>query len=42
MTGQSVRSDNTSLMLGEGQIGGTLPPRNEFLGQVHPEDWPAL
>jgi PAS domain S-box-containing protein len=41
-TGQSVRSDNTSLMLGEEQIGGALPPRNELLRQVHPEDCQRL
>jgi len=41
-TGQSVRSDNAALMLGEEQIGGALPPRNELLRQVHPEDCQSL
>jgi PAS domain S-box-containing protein len=38
ITGQSVRTNNTSLMLGEEQIGGALPPRDELLRHVHPED----
>jgi PAS domain S-box-containing protein len=42
ITGQSVRSSNASLMLGEDQIGGALPPRNELLRHVHPEDCQRL
>jgi PAS domain S-box-containing protein len=41
ITGESVRSNNASLMLGDEQH-GTLRPRNEFLSLVHPEDQQRL
>jgi PAS domain S-box-containing protein len=41
-TGRSVRNNNAALMLGEEQIGGALPPRNELLRGVHPEDCQRL
>jgi len=42
ITGESVRSNNASLMLGIEQRGGARRPRNEFLKQVHPEDQQRL
>ena len=38
ITGQSVCSDNASLMLGDEHVGGGRPPHKEFLSRVHPED----
>jgi PAS domain S-box-containing protein len=42
ITGESVRSNNASVMLGDGQREGTRRPRNEFLRHVHPEDQQRL
>jgi PAS domain S-box-containing protein len=42
ITGESVRSNNASLMVGDDQHGGARQPRNEFLRQVHPEDQQRL
>jgi len=38
ITGQSVRSDNASLMLGDEHVEGGRPPHKQFLSRVHPED----
>jgi len=42
VTGESVRSNNASLMLGDEPIADARRPRNEFLRKVHPEDQQRL